>query len=78
MQREPTMTLKFKTVRGLLIADTLLRDVAEREAADRFVAFEELTEREWIIQVYRDEKGKLSAVRLFDSALVKPGDFSGP
>jgi hypothetical protein len=57
VQRAPTETIEFRTVRGLLIADTLLRDVPDREAADPFVGFEEpAAERDWVIQIYRDEQ----------------------
>jgi hypothetical protein len=78
VQRSPTDSIEFKTVKGLLIGDMLLRDVPDRDAAQTFVGLEERTERDWIIQIYRDQAGELTAVRVIDRAQFKPGDFSEP
>jgi hypothetical protein len=77
MQRSPTDRIEFRTVRGLLIGDTLLRDMPAGETGSELVGFEEpAAQREWVILIYRDETGELTAASVMDRAQFKPGDFS--
>jgi hypothetical protein len=73
----PPEVKNFRTIRGLLIGDTLLRDIVpERvELAKELTGFEEAIESDWRIEINRDEDRRLTHILVVDVAHESEGSF---